>query len=68
MRSPTARPLTPKPVTISAWSAAGTFHSVLKMIASTTGTPTMTTRTMMTVEFTQVSLGYAATSTTRGGS
>ena len=26
--------MTPKPVTISAWSAAGTFHSVLNMIAS----------------------------------
>ena len=49
IRSPTARPLTPNPVTISAWSAAGTFHSVLNRIASTSGTTTMAATTTISV-------------------
>src|SRR3954469_2776440 len=52
IRSPTARPLTPKPVTISASSAAGTFHSVLNVTASSSGTAMMSTTTTISVVFT----------------
>ena len=51
IRSPTARPLTPKPVTISAWSAAGTFHRTLNMIASTSGARMITATTTISVVF-----------------
>ena len=57
IRSPTARPLTPKPVTISASSAAGTFHSTLNRIASTSGTTTTTAMTTISVVFTSGLLG-----------
>ena len=52
MRSPTALPLTPKPVTIRASSAAGTFHSTLNRIARTSGTTTMAAMTTISVVFT----------------
>ena len=49
IRSPTARPLTPKPVTISASSAAGTFHSTLNEIAKMSGTATTTATIAMSM-------------------
>src|SRR5690349_11228399 len=52
VRSATAAPLTPKPVTIRASSAAGTFHSTLNRIASRNGTRTMMAMTTMSVVFT----------------
>src|SRR3954447_16305601 len=57
IRSPTARPLTPKPVTISAWSAAGTFHRTLNRIASASGTAITKTATTISVVFTSRLLG-----------
>src|SRR3954447_14599215 len=52
MRSPTALPLTPKPVTIRASSAAGTFHSTLNRIARTNGASTTRAMTTISVVFT----------------
>src|SRR3954465_9859271 len=55
-RSPTARPLTPNPVTISASSAAGTRHSVLTKSTSKM-TATTTTATTISVVVTSGLLG-----------
>ena len=66
-----APPLAPRPVMISAWSAAGTFQSTLK--ATTTNRTTSTTPAMMTISAVLIPCssprsGTRVTMTFRGGS